>query len=50
VTVDDAGRRLHVDVTLTRPTVFLNLIGVDHAVAHGHATANLTLGIRDVIP
>jgi len=46
VTVGDGGRKVTVDVTLTRPTAFLGLIGIHQLTVHGTATATLTVGIR----
>jgi hypothetical protein len=44
VTIRDGGRRVTVDVTLTRPTIFLGAIGIPEVTAHGSATATLTTG------
>jgi hypothetical protein len=37
---------LRVEVTITRPTVFLGLIGIDTVTAQGHATARVVRGVR----
>jgi hypothetical protein len=44
VTVGDGGRRITVQVTLTRSTVFLGLVGIRQVTAHGTATATLATG------
>ena len=51
VTVDgisllNGGTEVHVDVTITRPVVFLASLGFQN-VAHGHATVKLTQGVTD---
>jgi hypothetical protein len=49
-TVTESGRRVTVDVTTTSPTLFLGLIGIDRLTVHGHATADLVRGVREVTP
>ena len=41
VTVDDG--QVHVRATVTRPTVFLGLVGLTQVTGHGSATADLTI-------
>lgn len=36
---------LSVDTTITRRTVFLSVIGIDHVTADGHATARIRRGV-----
>lgn len=46
-TVTSSGAHsIHVHVTITRPALFLSIIGIDHLRAEGTATANLTTGVR----
>ncbi len=46
-TVTASGARaIHVHVTITRPALFLPVIGISHLRADGTATANLTTGVR----
>jgi hypothetical protein len=46
-TVTASGTRaIHVHVTITRPALFLPVIGISHLRADGAATANLTTGVR----
>jgi hypothetical protein len=42
----NGGTEVHVDVTITRPVVFLASLGFQN-VAHGHATVKLTQGVTD---
>jgi Putative Flp pilus-assembly TadE/G-like len=41
---------LRVEVTITRPTVFLGLIGINTVTAHGHAQARLVRGVTGEEP
>ncbi|MDO5067602.1 MAG: pilus assembly protein TadE [Propionibacteriaceae bacterium] len=41
------GTRLSCDATKTKPTVFLNLIGISSVTGHGSANANLTTGVQE---
>jgi hypothetical protein len=41
---------LRVEVTITRPTVFLGLIGINTVTAHGRATARLVRGVTGEEP
>lgn len=41
VTIAPDGLTLRVDVTLSRPTVFVSLIGIGQVTGSGHATATL---------
>lgn len=43
--VTDAGRALVVDVTVTSPTVFLGLMGVNSVTVHGESTVRLVRGV-----
>ena len=43
--VTDAGRALVVDVTVSSPTVFLGLIGVNSLTVHGESTVRLVRGV-----
>ncbi|MEU8342373.1 pilus assembly protein TadG-related protein [Spirillospora sp. NPDC048832] len=46
-TVTTSGTHtIHVHVTITRPAVFLPVIGISHLPADGDATANLTTGVE----
>ncbi|MEU5990341.1 pilus assembly protein TadG-related protein [Spirillospora sp. NPDC047418] len=46
-TVTTSGTRaIHVHVTITRPALFLPVIGISHLRANGDATANLTTGVE----
>ncbi|WP_344438010.1 pilus assembly protein TadG-related protein [Actinomadura bangladeshensis] len=46
-TVTASGARaIRVHVTITRPALFLPVIGISHLRADGTATANLTTGVR----
>ena len=46
VTLLAGGTEVRVDVTITRPVVFLASLGFQN-VAHGHATVKLTQGVTD---
>ncbi|MFD8493267.1 pilus assembly protein TadG-related protein [Amycolatopsis sp. NPDC059657] len=35
------GTRIEVETTITKPTVFLGMIGIAEITVHGHGTANL---------
>ncbi len=37
------GGQVHVDASVTRPTVFLGLLGLTRVTGHGSATADLTV-------
>ena len=37
------GGQVHVDASVTRPTVFLGLLGLTQVTGHGSATADLTV-------
>jgi len=50
VTVTNAGRTLNVNVTTTRPTIFLGLIGVSSITVTGHASVTLVPGINGATP
>ncbi|TDB96929.1 hypothetical protein E1266_08370 [Actinomadura sp. 7K534] len=46
-TVTSSGAHsIRVHVTITRPALFLSVIGIEHLRADGTATANLTTGVR----
>ncbi len=45
VRVAPSGQRIVVDVTVTRPTVFLALIGIASLTVDGHAEARLVRGV-----
>jgi hypothetical protein len=45
VRVADAGRALVVDVTVSSPTVFLGLMGVNRVTVHGTSTVRLVRGV-----
>lgn len=43
--VADGGRTIVVAVSLTRPTVFLGMLGIDSMTVDGHAQARLVRGV-----
>ena len=43
--VAEAGRAMVVDVTVSSPTVFLGLIGVNSLTVHGQSTVRLVRGV-----
>ena len=45
VRVAEAGRALVVDVTMTTPTVFFGLMGVNRMTVHGTSTVRLVRGV-----
>ena len=45
IRLEDGGRAIAVDVPVTRPTVFLGLLGVDQLHVTGHARARLVRSV-----
>jgi len=50
VAISDDARSLEVTVTITRPTVFLSLIGITTTSATGHATVTLVHAVTGATP
>ena len=50
VAIADGGRGIAVDVSVTRPTVFLGMLGITSVTVHGHAQARLVRGVTTEEP